>query len=164
MSAQTVTRLFFFLVLPRVDECHSRPRSLRGSPLPFPSAPALGGDSSGGTHRWSWGGFALEEGGVTAGKRGFSIPRGEGPTGSTQRSRRAGSLPGTRITQRTIPAQLCGVAGWGWIFLGWVLFFFSPLVWLWVCWFFFFSPFIVFCGGAGFLLSVSEVCSGDEKD
>lgn len=35
-----------------------------------------------------------------------------------------------------------------------VVFFFFPL----------FPPLIVFCGGAGFLLSVSEVCSSAEKD
>lgn len=75
-----------------------------------------------------------------------------------QRSR-AGSPPGTGITQHMIPAKLCSVAGWAWIFL-WG--FFSGL--FFVGFFFPLFPFIVFCGRAGFLLSVSEVCSSDEKD
>lgn len=43
-----------------------------------------------------------------------------------------------------------------------VWFFFSGL--FFVGGFFLLFPFIVFCGRAGFLLSVSEVCSSDEKD
>jgi len=52
--------------------------------------------------------------------------------------------------------KLCSVASWGWIFLGLVFLFLG----------FFFPPLSLhcLCGGAGFLLSVSEVCSGDEKD
>lgn len=62
------------------------------------------------------------------------------------------SLP-TCGPQPSIKAELRRVAGWGWIFPC-CFFFFFPL----------FPPLIVFCGGAGFLLSVSEVCSSAEKD
>lgn len=138
--AGTVTGLGFSML--RVGERHSHP--LCSSSLPLPSVPVQGSSAMVllGGHHW---------------ETGLEHPRGEGPGSDAadgpQRGWRsqAGPFQAHPSPGRSEALQHCRLAlGFpGAFFLLWAVF--PPLS-------------IVFCGGAGFLLSVSEVCSGAEKD